>query len=277
VLTARTPENGKVRWQTTLTGNGRPLSGMNRALVGIRALGSTDRAPRPVPAVLGFPLDDEVQVVDTGSGARLHRYRSDARVGVAVVGGTAVLTSGTFRDDSCRLHVEGRNPNSDKATWRHDGYDLHTSTGLGCDQRTSPLGGGGLLAAISGDDRDVLLDPDTGAEVFRAGPGERLVNTNGRLVLVRTPDGKQIVAVDLDAGQTRWTRAAGKDVTIAMGPSVVVFVDAGAQTLTVLADSGSVLASVTSDATVLGYADNGLIVNGGRQVGLISYGGAGRA
>jgi hypothetical protein len=123
----------------------------------------------------------------------------------------------------------------------------------------------------------VLLDPDTGAEVFRAGPGERLVNTNGRLVLVRTPDGKQVVAVDLDSGKTRWTRAVGKGVTIAMGPNVVVFVDAGAQTLTVLADNGSVLASVTSDATVLGYADNGLIVNGGRQVGLISYGGAGRA
>lgn len=277
VLTARTPENGKVRWETTLSGNGRPLSGINRPLVGVRALGPVDRLPQPVPPVLGFPLDDEVQVVGTTNGSRLHRYRSDARTRTTVVGGTAVLTSGTFRDDACRRHVEGRNPNGDKQTWRHDGYDLHTSTGLGCDQRTSPLGGGGLLAGISGDDRDVLLDPDSGAEVFRAGPGERLVNTNGRLALVRSADRKQVLAVDLDTGQTRWTRPVERNVTIAMGPTVVVFTEPSTQTLTVVANNGSVLVSVSSDATVLGYAETGLIVNGGRQVGLIPYGSGGRA
>jgi hypothetical protein len=273
VLTARTPESGNPRWQATLNGNGRPLSGINRPLVGVRAMGPGNPAPQPVPPVLGFRLDEDVQVIGTGHGARLHRYRSNVTTRVTVVGDRAVLTSGTFRDDACRRHVEGRDPGGDRPVWRLDGYDLHTSSGLGCDQRSNPLGGGGLLAAISGDDRDVLLDPDTGKEVYRAGPGERLVNTNGRLALVRTSDRKNLVAVDLDSRRTIWTRPAGRTVTVAMGPTVVVFLDPDGHTVTAVSSTGAVLASVTSDATVLGYADHGLIVHSGRQVGLISYGG----
>src|SRR5579859_8156765 len=139
-LTARDPDSGSVRWETTLTGDGRPLSGINRALVGLRPLGHADAQPQRVPAALGFPLDDEVQVVATGNGARLRRYKSDARNRVAVVGGKAIVTSGTFRDDACRLHADGRDPASDSTVWHRDGYDLHTSSGLGCDQRDNPPG-----------------------------------------------------------------------------------------------------------------------------------------
>src|SRR5439155_9885240 len=100
--------------------------------------------------------------------------------------------------DTCRPHVAGRDPAGDRPVWRRDGYDLRTSTGLGCDQRTSPRGGGGLIAAVSADDRDVLLDPATGAEVYRAGPGQRIIDTNGQLVLVRGTDGKSVVAIEVN-------------------------------------------------------------------------------
>jgi len=276
VLTARSPASGTVRWTATVSGNGRPLSGANRPLAGLRAMGPASPVPQPVPPALGFPLDDEIQVIGTGDGSRLHRYRSNAAGRVTMAGGRAVVTSGTFRDDTCRLHVEGRDPGSDRSVWRRDGYNLHTSAGLGCDQRTSPRGGGGLIAAVSADDRDVLLDPATGAEVYRAGPGQQIIDTNGHLVLVRGTDGQSIVAIKLAGGGTAWARTANRSVKVAFGPSVVVVTDPDAQRLTVLSDGGTVLATVSTDATVLGYADSGLLVNGGRQVGLLSYGGAGR-
>jgi hypothetical protein len=260
-----------VRWTATLTGNGRPLFGINRPLAGVRALGATSPEPQPVPPVLGFPLDDETQLISTKDGKALHRYRSGVAARVAVAGGRAVVTSGTFRDDVCHLHVDGRDPAGDRQVWHRDGYDLHTSAGLGCDQRTSPRGGGGLVEAVSADDRDVLLDPATGQEVYRAEPGQRIVDTNGRLAVVRSADRKSLLTIDLDTGRVAWTRTAGRTVKVSFGPAVVVFIDPDAQKLTVCSTGGSVLASVTTDASVLGYADSGLLINGGRQIGLISY------
>jgi hypothetical protein len=276
VLTARTPENGTVRWQARLTGDARPLAGANRPLVGLRAMGRRpSMAPRPVPPVLGFPLDDEVQVIGTGDGARLHRYRSEPSARFAAVGHRVVVVTATFRGDACTRHVAGRDPGTDQAVWHRDGYDLHTTSGLGCDQRTDPPGGGGLIAAVSGDGHEVLLDPDTGNEVYRAPPDAKLLDTDGRLVLVRT-DKKSVAAVEVRTGRTVWTRPYARGMSVSLGPSVVVFADPDEQKLTVVSDGGTVLAAVSSDATVLGYADSGLIINRGRQLGLIPYGSQGR-
>lgn len=269
VLTARDPDTGKVRWESTL--DGRSLPGLNRPLAGVRRMGRGDGVPPPVPPVLGFPLDDVVQVVSTADGARLHRYRSSSGSRIAVVGDRAVLTGGTYRSDGCRLHVEGRDPATDRTVWHKDGYDLHTSTGLGCDQRTDPAGGGGLLAAVSGDGRDVLLDPGTGDEVYRAGPGESILDTDGSLALVRGADRKTVTAVSLPGGRTAWTRPFNRTTSLAFGPAVVVFADADTQQLTVVGTGGTVLATVSTDATVLGYADDGLVLGSGRQVGLVTY------
>src|SRR5207248_2161840 len=84
------------------------VAGRKRPLAGVRRMGRGDGVPPPVPPVLGFPLDDVVQVVSTADGARLHRYRSGSGSRIAVVGDRAVLTGGKYRSDGCRLHVEGR-------------------------------------------------------------------------------------------------------------------------------------------------------------------------
>jgi putative pyrroloquinoline-quinone binding quinoprotein len=272
VLTARTPDTGAVRWQAPVSGDGRPLSGANRPLIGIRPMGHPSAEPQPVPSLLGFPLDGEVQVVSTADGARLHRYKADSRTRVAVAGGRAVVTSGTFRDDACHLHADGRDPGTDHTVWHKDGYDLRTASGLGCDQRTTPSGGGGLIFAVSGDDRDVLLDPATGTEVYRAPPGETILDTDGHLVLVRGADKKTLTAVDVRTGGTEWTQPVNRSTTVYLGPAVIALDDADNQKITVVSSGGTVLLTVTTDGSVLGYASDGLIINGGRRVGLVSYG-----
>jgi outer membrane protein assembly factor BamB len=187
------------------------------------------------------------------------------------VGGKAIVTSGTFRDDACRLHADGRDPASDLTVWHRDGYDLHTSSGLGCDQRDNPPGDAGLIAGVSPDGRDVLLNPANGNEVYRAPAGDVILDTDGALVLVRSSDKKTVTAVDLSTGGTAWTHAFNRSTSVAFGPGVVVLDDADNQKLTAIAGAGTVLVTVATDATVLGYASDGLIINGGRRVGLISY------
>jgi outer membrane protein assembly factor BamB len=283
VLTARTPQAGTVRWQLALPGDGRPLGGANRPLVGIRPLGPVDHAPRPAPALLGFPVGDQVQVVDTAAGTRPGTYRATPSAWIVVAGTRVVVSRGDAKRGKCTLTAEGRDPAGDRLVWQRAGYDLRT--GSACDQRTDPAGGAGLLAAHSRgacrsdsqpaldcpDGRDVLLDPATGEEVFRAGAGEKLLDTDGTLVLVRTADRTAVRAVAVNSGATRWTRPAARDAGVALGPGVVVFTDLAANRLTAVSASGAVVADVSSAATVLGFAADGVLVNIGRQVGLVRY------
>src|SRR2546429_305983 len=125
------------------TGYARPLSGANHTLVGIRPMSRTERGPLPVPALLGFPVNDEVQVIDTGAGTRVRTYRSGPMSWATVAATRVVVTSGNFRSGTCHLRTEGRDPAGDRQGWQRGGDGLHTGTELGCDQRTKPLRGGG--------------------------------------------------------------------------------------------------------------------------------------
>ena len=80
-----------------------------------------------------------------------------------------------------------------------------------------------------------------------------------------------MTAVSLPGGRTAWTRPFNRTTSLAFGPAVVVLADADTQQLTVVGGGGTVLATVSTDATVLGYADDGLVLGSGRQVGLVTY------
>jgi hypothetical protein len=272
VLTARAPGNGAIRWQVALPGDVHGLGGANHKLAGVRPLGKATGLPEPVPPLLGFPVDDKVQVVDTRGGTRLTAYRSDQLTWATVAGNHVLVTGGYQKKGPCKPRADGRDPAGDRAAWHLDGYDLHTGTALGCDQRNEPAGAGGLIDATSPDGHEVLLDPATGEEAFRAGTGEKVIDTDGHLVLVRTADKDAVKAVDVTSGATRWRRAAPKGVTVLLGPGVVVFSDPGSGKLTVVSLANHVLVDVTSRASVLGYAETGLFVTNGTEVGLISYG-----
>jgi outer membrane protein assembly factor BamB len=271
VLTARAPQGGTVRWEVALPGDARPLAGANRPLVGLRPLGRAEHSAQPVPALLGFPVEDRVQVVDTTTGTRTRAYRSTPAAWVSVAGTRVVVSRGDARRGRCTLSAEGRDPAGDRLVWQLTGYDLHTASTAGCDERTDPVGAAGLLAARSPDGHEVLLDPANGGEAFRAGTGEKILDTDGRLVLVRTADRAAVRAADLGTGATRWRRPVARDAGVALGPGVVAFTDLAAGRLTAVSATGAVLADVASAATVLGFADDGVLVNVGRQVGLVKY------
>jgi hypothetical protein len=281
-LTSRTPRDGSVRWEASLSGNNRPFDGVNRPLPGLRPVSKSivdarGALPVPAPPLLGFPVDNQLQVVSTSDGKRVRTYKSTQTTRLVVAGNRVLISSAVPRDGGCRFSVEARDPYGDRQVWHRDGLDLGTSADIGCTQRSDPNGGGGLLHAVTLDDRDALFDVAGGGEAYLAEPGEKVLSTDGRIALVRTADRKTVKAVDvLGGGRTLWSRPAARGAGLALTPSVVVIADAGTGRLTaVTPDGGQVLVDVTSGAGVLGYAGNGLVVNIGRQIGLLAYRGAG--
>jgi hypothetical protein len=274
-LTGRTPATGHVRWRTDLPGNGRTLSGANKSLSGVRQLAKLIAPPQPAPLLLGFPVDDAVQVVTSASGRRLHSYQATQTTWVTIAGDRVLISTALYRSGNCRFSVEARDPDGNRRTWQLSGYDLRTSSGLGCEQRDAPLGGGGLIDAIAPDNRDVLLNPSTGRVVYRAATGQTILATDGNLVMVRAPGNKSVSAISLSSGATRWQHPVAKTTQLGIGPAEVLFSDPGAEQLASVASAnGQSLVTAKSGATVLGYARNGLVINVGRQVGLLTYPGA---
>jgi hypothetical protein len=234
-------------------------------------LTSLPEPPQPVPSLLGFLINDQVQVIATGSGQRLHTYQATQTTRVVVAGNRVIVVTALWRDGNCRYGVDGRNPNGDSRVWHLDGYDLRTSSGLGCDQRKDPIGGAGMLAATGADNRDVLISAATGKILYHAPAGQTVVGTDGQVVLVRT-DSKNIRAVSLSSGSTAWNRAAGKSADLGFASGAVVFSDPGSSQLVAVGEqSGQTMLDAKSGATVLGYASTGLIINIGRDVGLVTY------
>lgn len=275
-LTGRSPESGSKRWTTTLTGNARPLGGANHRLAVARPF-DDDAATRPAqaaPPLLGLPIEGQVEVVATSSGRRLHTYQPTKTTRVVVAGDRVVVDSAVPRNGSCQFSVDGRDPDGDRRAWHLDGYDLKTSSGLACEQRTDPVGEGGLLDAVAPDGRHVLLDASAGSRAYQLANDETVVATDGRTLLVRSAGGGKIRAVRVSGGSTLWTRDEGKSVGVALGPGVVLFTDPGTNRLVALATQGGTLIDVESGATLLGYADNGVVVHIGLRVGYLTYHGS---
>jgi outer membrane protein assembly factor BamB len=275
VVTGRNPLTGAERWRAPLTGNGRTLAGANKALSGLRSPSGLVEPQVPAPPLLGFPLNDEIQLVDTSTGKPLpHAYRDTQTTHVVLAGNHVLVTTVLYRDGHCRYTVDGREPLTDKVDWHLDGYDLHTTDGgLGCEQRKDPLGSGSYVVALGPDNREQLLDTGSGRVLYHAGDGEDFADVDGRVALVRSADQKSVKAIDLVTGDQAWSRQAGRSVKVGLGPGVALFVDPGAGQLAALTEqNGNLRLNAKTGATVLGYAGNGLVINVGRSVGLLTYG-----
>jgi hypothetical protein len=274
-VTAWAPVTGVVRWTSQLTGNGRTLAGANKALSGVRPLSGVIAPPRPAPPLLGFPLNDQVEVVPTATGKPVRNYQGKQTTRVALAEDQVIITTVLYRDGNCRYAVDGKDPLGRQRDWHLDGYDLRTSSGLGCEQRTDPGGSGRYLVAVGPQNHEMLIDVSAdgrGRKTYEAATGESIVDVDGRVALVRSADVKTVRAVDLTTGSTVWNRPAGKSVKVGLGPGVAVFADPGGDRLVAVNEQdGRVLLDAKSGATVLGYAENGLVVNVGRTVGLLTY------
>jgi hypothetical protein len=274
-LTARRPADGSVRWRAHLDGDGRRFSGANGLRNAVAELGASDTRdapPQPAPALLGLPIDDQITVYSLRSGHLLNRYTSSKTQRIELAGTRVLEVSAKPHDDGCRYSVIARDPGSGRQLWQRNGLDLHTSTGIGCDQRKDPVGGGGLVMGTA-NGHDALFDVASGNQAYRVGAGQDLLATDGQVAVVRSADKKSVRGVRRRDGTVLWTRTVDRHVQVSVTPELVVFDDPDNGRIAALStDSGQVRIDAKSYATVLGYTGDGLVIHTGRTIGLLRYG-----
>lgn len=276
-LAGHSPGSGALRWQAPVEGNGHSFAGANKPLAGLRPLnrGYTESLaglPQTAPPLLGLRIDDQVQVYSTQGGQRVRTYRSTPSHWVTVAGSRVLLTNSSLRSNRCQYSVSAQDPVSGQEVWSKSGWDLDTSGGLGCDQRRDPRGSAGLLAATGPDGRTAMLRVRDGTEVYQAPAGQEILATDGEVIMVRTANGKSVQAVR-GPGAPLWSRVVDRHASVGMTPDEVLITDPDAGRLAaVRSATGEVLVDAKTGATVLGYAEHGLVINVNRTVGLLPNG-----
>lgn len=277
-LRDRDPGNGNTRWTMTLPGIGRVLSGANTALLHSRELSGTfasaiDAVPRPLPAMLGFPTDQRIQVVDTSDGKRLREAKATDTSRVVVLGGRVLTSTATPKDGSCRYTLEADDAASGRLVWKREGYDLHTADGAGCEQREDPPGDDTYLAATRGDNKDAFLSTHDGREVWVAPDGLTAVAAYGGYGVVRTPDKTSIHVLDLaHGGHTLWTKTvpAGAGIAVTDDAVFVNIPDSG-EIIGYAPATGAKILDEKTDGQVLGFGPTGVMLGRGRLVGFVPF------
>ncbi|MEU0553294.1 PQQ-binding-like beta-propeller repeat protein [Dactylosporangium maewongense] len=274
-LTARSPKDGAQIWKLTLPGIGRVLAGVNTDLLGTRLLSDTydnavEASPNAIPAMLGFPIDQRVQVIDTLSGKRLRTEEPTNTSRIVVVGGRVLVSTAQPKDGNCRYSLEARDAATGKTVWRKDGYDLRTSSGAGCEQRRDPAGADSVIAATRGDNREVFLSPRDGRELFVGALGDTLVAADSQYGLIRGADKKTLQVINLTTGKTAWKQEIGEKADVAITRYAVLIRDSG--TLKAYKpDNGTLRLDAKTSSDVLGVGPDGLIVSRGRNLGFLPY------
>ncbi|MFG2039026.1 PQQ-binding-like beta-propeller repeat protein [Dactylosporangium sp. NPDC048998] len=276
-LTARAPRDGAQMWKLTLPGIGRVLNGGNADLLGTEVMAAAYRdaigaMPRSIPAMLGFPIEQKVRVVDTVHGKLLREEEPSNTTRVVVAGGRVLASTATPKDGSCRYSLEGRDPETGKALWKKDGYDLRTASGAGCEQRRDPAGADTVLAATRGDNREVFLSPRDGREMWAGAEGDEIVAADSQYGLVRTDGGKNLSVVGFERGGRLWQHAVPAKADVAISRYAVLVRDSAQGKVTAYApDSGRLLIEAKTSADVLGIGERGLVIARGRTIGYLPF------
>lgn len=273
------PTTGKERWALNIKAPGRPLMGFDEATPVIVPVDSgyaqSIRAmPQPAPEFIGLPMGGQIHVISTRTHSALHVFAPDNTQRVVVAAKEVVTSTAELRGNQCYYSESGSDPVTGHVEWEHSGYNLRTSSGLGCDQRHDPTGGGDSLLATDTGGRDVVLAATSGEELFRAAPGEHVIAMDSTIAITRSKDGKTMRAVDLSNGKQLWTQPTDRDASVGLSPDYVLVADPdGAGKLLAYARrSGQPLLNVVSGATVLGIGADTIIVNIGRSLGPLSVG-----
>jgi outer membrane protein assembly factor BamB len=276
-LAGHDPRSGATRWSTVLQGVGRLHAGLNRDLLGSRDLSDTfhdaiEATPEPVPSLIGIPIDNRVQVIDTATGTHLKEQKPNTTTRVVVVGGRVLASTAVPKDGSCRYTLEGRDAASGRVLWHKDGYDLRTASGAGCEQRKDPAGGAAAVVATRGDNREVFLSTRDGHELWVGAAGESIVATDGRYGVVRTADKKTLKLIDLASGHQLWTRAAAPKSSVALMRYGVLVRDLDAGTLKGYdLPRGAPIIDVKTGSDLLGFGPTGVMLGRGRTIGFLHY------
>lgn len=270
--------NGDVVWSVPLPGNGRKVTGLNPDLLDTRnpagwAAPAVSGSPGPAPSVIALAIDGHPMVVDLVEGRLVRQLDPPGQLArVSVAASRLVLTRSLRGGDGCRFEVEGTDFQTGTSVWRHEGYNLDTADQIGCEQRREPLGSGGLLSAVRGDNHPVLLDAADGSERWTGEVGEKVLATDGGLAVIESADRQNVRIIDLlDSGRQAWTAKLGENPEAAVTPTAVLVHDRTKNRLIVLNRAGTMLHDLKSDADLIGYGRDGIVLTSGRSVGVIRF------
>lgn len=273
-------------WVVDLPGRREGMLGGNPQLAGPRVpepnrIHSQVSGPEPMPRLLGLPVsrsgDDAVAVVDTGSGDVLQELLvgDDERV---IVAGDRVIRSTMARHSGvCVSQVTGQDPFTGSAVWGPNPLHLWSSDGVGCEQRTPPLAGGGALTAVGTDGRPVIFDSYDGRVLWTGELDERVEDLTAERAVIRAADETTRYAVLLGGtGDRQWERIADPDAGVTIAACGVVVSDRDPNRIYVWDPvTGDNRLSLSTSARVLACAPDGVLIAEGRSIGFARFDGAG--
>jgi hypothetical protein len=270
--------NGDVLWSVPLAGNGRKVTGLNPNLLDTRnpaewAAPAVAGAPGEAPSVIALAIDGHPMVVDLVEGRLARTLDPPGQLTrVSVAAGRLVVTRSLRGGDGCRIEIEGTDYLTGTSVWRHEGYDLDTADEIGCEQRREPLGSGGLLSAVRGDNHPVLLDAADGSQRWVGEVGEQMLATDGSLAVIESADRENVRVIDLlDSGRVAWSARLGENPEAAVTPTAVLVHDRVKDRLLVVSRAGTVLHDLKTDAQLIGYGREGIVLANGRTVGVVRF------
>jgi hypothetical protein len=278
VLTAWDPRGGSPLWTVELPGIGVALVADNPELLGTRRM-ETPRVdaraggPEQMPALLGFPVDGRVHVVDTATGRLLQQIEPNRQERVVVVGGRVLRVNATAQDGTCYFSVLARDPANDQQVWQQDGINLRTADGAGCIQRQDPQGGNNMIVGVGPDRREAVIDAYDGRYLWVGVPGEKLLAVDDRYALVRSADGRSVLGYELARSPARWARPADPDGGAALARYAAIVTGDDPDRIVALDPlTGGELANLRSSAKVLAVGPRGMIIGDGREIGYVRFG-----
>ncbi|MEO3776200.1 PQQ-binding-like beta-propeller repeat protein [Micromonospora sp. B11E3] len=277
-LRAWDPRGTSPLWTAFLPGVSTGLFADNPGLLGTRRLTASRidggvAGPEPVPPLLGFPVDGRVHVVDTATGRVLQDVEPGRDERLAVVGGRMLRITAVSQDGACRFTLTAHDPANGKQVWRRAGINLRTADSAGCAQREDPQGARNVLIGVAPDGREAVLDGYDGRLLQVNAEGERLMAVDDRYALVRSADRRSVLARELGADRTRWSRPAGGKSGGALTPYAAVLADEKPNRLVALDPrTGRELVVLRTPANALAVGPAGMIIGEGREIGYVRFG-----
>ncbi|HEX7743804.1 MAG TPA: hypothetical protein VF462_00890 [Micromonosporaceae bacterium] len=278
VLTAWDPRGGSPLWTVELPGVGVALVADNPELLGTRRMGTRRvdaRAggPEQMPALLGFPVDGRVLVVDTATGRLLQQIQPDRQERVVVVGGRVLRINAKADDGTCYFSVRADDPANDQQVWQKDGINLRTADGAGCIQRKDPQGGNNMIVGVGPDRREAVIDAYDGRYLWVGVPDENLLAVDDRYALVRSADHRSVLGYELARSPARWSRPADPDGGAVLARYAAIVTGEEPDRIVALDPlTGGELANLRSSAKVLAVGPRGMIIGEGREIGYVPFG-----
>lgn len=276
LLTAREPASGDEMWRVQLTGVGFVLFADNPALSGVHKLSGDDgpdqlTGPGRMPPLLGFPVNGNVEVVDTVAGRLVTTVKPSRHEKILVMAGRVVHSQASPISGGCEMHLVGRDAETGRIVWKRDGYNLGTIVGAACDQDRDAQGAGAALYATRPDGRQVLLDAADGRELLVAPPGWKILAADGIRAIVRSRDGKTLTAYQLGEAEPLWSRPADPKATAAVTRTHILIFDRNPDRLWVLTPAGKVILESHSDAKAMALVPQGILLGDRRDLGLVQF------